>query len=251
MLRLRDADELDDEVEKRDYGTWLHEVLQRFHAHARRAASRRPRRRALHRDRASRCSRSMALDDADFLPFAATFARFAPRYVAWLHRRDARRRALARRRGRAAARSRRRWDGVEMHGIIDRVDRVAGDDGPATELIDYKTGSAEQLRDEGQAPQEDTQLAFYAALMAQQSRRPATSRAMYLPLDEQRGRSGRSSTRTSSARPQQLVDGIGATCARCAPARRCRRSAKAASAQYCEARGLCRRDHWPSRGAGG
>src|SRR5213076_3304179 len=31
LLALRDADELDDAVEKRDYGTWLHEVLHRFH----------------------------------------------------------------------------------------------------------------------------------------------------------------------------------------------------------------------------
>src|SRR6185369_7372962 len=31
MLALREADELDDAVEKRDYGTWLHEVLHRFH----------------------------------------------------------------------------------------------------------------------------------------------------------------------------------------------------------------------------
>ena len=31
VLGLRAADELDPEVEKRDYGKWLHEVLHRFH----------------------------------------------------------------------------------------------------------------------------------------------------------------------------------------------------------------------------
>ena len=35
------------------------------------------------------------------------------------------------------------WNGIEMHGIIDRIDRVIERTGAAPELIDYKTGSAD------------------------------------------------------------------------------------------------------------
>jgi len=31
LLRLREAEELDAEIEQRDYGTWLHAVLMAFH----------------------------------------------------------------------------------------------------------------------------------------------------------------------------------------------------------------------------
>ena len=55
LLRLREADELDDEFEKRDYGTWLHAVLHRFHATPYGAArARRPRNAPPARDRRTR-----------------------------------------------------------------------------------------------------------------------------------------------------------------------------------------------------
>jgi len=56
-----------------------------------------------------------------------------------------------------------------------------------TQLIDYKTGSAQNLRNLVKRPQEDTQLAFYAALMAEQSQAGGTVSALYLPLDDSDG----------------------------------------------------------------
>ena len=74
LLHLREADELDDEFEKRDYGTWLHAVLHRFHATRARAAGQRLRGARLHAV-ADEIEAEMGFDAAAFLPFQATFAR--------------------------------------------------------------------------------------------------------------------------------------------------------------------------------
>ncbi len=174
----------------------------------------------------SRCSRSAISRPAAFLPFAATFSRVAPRYIEWLHRRDA---SGARWQGsevdlRAHPPD---WNGIEMHGIIDRIDRVIGPDGPTPELIDYKTGSAERLRTLVKRPQEDTQLAFYAALLAGQGDAdvapsgdvPAARRARH---DQARRASG-----CRRARPSNWCRALAANCGALPPALRCRLWAKA------------------------
>ena len=124
LLRLREADELDDEFEKRDYGTWLHAVLHRFHATRATPPERAAETHRLHAI-AAEIEAEMGFDAASFLPFQATFARFAPRYVEWLH--------LAMPHGArwldgevALRRAPPAWQGIAMHGIVDRIDsRIA------------------------------------------------------------------------------------------------------------------------------
>ncbi|MEP7140565.1 MAG: PD-(D/E)XK nuclease family protein, partial [Caldimonas sp.] len=141
VLKLSETDELDDEVEKRDYGTWLHDVLDVFH-----------RERAGPRDAAVDVARlreigedvraAMGIDAAAFLPYDASFAGFVPRYVTWLHARE--RSGWHWQSGESEVRcSPDELEGLELHGFIDRIDRLDGKDGPVLELIDYKTGSAE------------------------------------------------------------------------------------------------------------
>ncbi|MBY0469388.1 MAG: PD-(D/E)XK nuclease family protein, partial [Burkholderiaceae bacterium] len=145
MLGLQAAEELDGELEKRDYGTWLHAVLHRFH-------QARPEPRAASDDALALAAAArqeqaeLALDDGDFLPFSATFERFAPRYVVWLQGRD-RDGAQWLDGERAWTVRPDTWGGIEMQGVIDRIDSVSGDGGAAvTQLIDYKTGSTQALR---------------------------------------------------------------------------------------------------------
>ena len=241
MLALRDAEELDDEVEKRDFGTWLHEVLQRFQSTRQMpgsAATEEARLLGI----ARQVQQERHLDDAAFLPFAATFARFAPRYVEWLHRRDA---SGARWYGSEVDLCLQppAWNGVEMHGIIDRIDHVPGPHGPSSELIDYKTGSAEKLRLLVKRPQEDTQLAFYAALMAGQAGASEPMSAMYLPLDEREAI--KPVEHADVARTaERLVSGIGAELQRIAAGAPLPALGEGQACVYCEARGLCRRDQW-------
>lgn len=237
LLRLREADELDGDIEQRDYGTWLHAVLMRFHSERSEPAA-----------AEVECARLLALaqeekdaqglDDADFLPFEAGFADLAPRYVDWLHGRD---------------REGARWwqgelerevplqgdPGLRLYGRIDRMDHVAG---PAVELIDYKTGNAAGLKDKLRQPLEDTQLAFYAALVQPDAGAPL--QAAYLTL-------GRTIERLEHPEVEEsaraLVVGVAADVSRIRRGAGLPALGEPPVCDYCEARGLCRRDHWSSR----
>ena len=262
MLRLQAVDELDAPVQKRDYGNWLHEVLHRFHvARAGPASIEDETYRLL--QTAAHFTDESGVDAAEFLPYQASFARFVPRYVTWLHERDAEgaqwldgERELQ---TQPAA-----WAGVSMHGVIDRVDslpeqsgqqrgqqrgqqsgpqsRHKPGDGPVTQLIDYKTGQAAALR-AAVKQGEDTQLPYYAALMAAQGEAPGDIAAAYLFLDE-------SERIIELALPDVqlsaalLVEGIGGELQRLRACEPLPALGEGRTCDFCEARGLCRKDDW-------
>jgi RecB family exonuclease len=181
VLGLRAAEELDPEVEKRDYGQWLHSVLHEFHLGRRSGATVDDDIAALHAIGQASLA-TQGLDEAAFLPFSASFAVLVPRYVAWLHRREAGGASWSR--GEADLRAApAELGGVELQGRVDRIDAVDG--GRRLELIDYKTGSASQLKKKLLDRFEDTQLAFYAALVGAESNLPLN--AYYLALDSTQG----------------------------------------------------------------
>jgi ATP-dependent helicase/nuclease subunit B len=247
-LGLREADELDDEIEKRDYGTWLHDVLHRFHSGRSPmvdAAEDSARLRVI----ADAVRTEMHLDEAAFLPFQASFDGFVPRYVAWLREREA-----------AGARwldgerevtvQPPAWGGTAMRGRLDRIDVLAD---AALQLIDYKTGSAEELIRKVHDPLEDTQLAFYAALVGAQAEQAGESvalQAAYLTLDE-RERVRLIEHEDVQASADRLLEGIGAELARIRAGAPLPALGEGRACTYCEARGLCRRDHWPAAEARG
>jgi ATP-dependent helicase/nuclease subunit B len=233
LLRLREADELDGEIEKRDYGTWLHAVLMRFHAQRLQPAP-----------AEAECARLMAiaqqeksahgLDDVDFLPFEAGFAELAPRYIAWLHERDAQ--GAAWWQGEQDRQTRpAEWKGIGLHGRIDRMDHVPG----AIELIDYKTGNAGALRDKVKHPFEDTQLAFYVALMQAETSVPL--QASYLALGRKIESIAHPEVEDSA---RALVQGLGHDLERIRQGAGMPALGEGQVCDFCEARGLCRRDHW-------
>jgi len=244
VLGLRTADELDDDVEKRDFGSWLHAVLQRFHA-GRAAPLAVEGEEARLRECGQAVTDAMQLDAAAFLPFAASFERFVPRYVQWLHRRDADG-AQWLESERELSASPPEWGGVQMHGVLDRVDSVPGDDGPVIQLIDYKTGSAEELRKKVNQPLEDTQLAFYAALMGRQTAAVGEIAAIYVALDDSEGiREFEHKGVSESA--EALVQGIGDELQRLREGAPMPALGEGSACTFCEARGLCRRDHWQAQ----
>ncbi|MFL6660952.1 MAG: RecB family exonuclease, partial [Rhizobacter sp.] len=177
----------------------------------------------------------------------ASFARFAPRYVEWLHGRD--RSGALWQQGEVELVARpAEWAGIEMHGVIDRVDRIPQPDGGAlAQLIDYKAGNVQRLRDLAKTPQEDTQLAFYAALMAAQPEAGADIGAeigaLYLPLDES-GPIKEIVHIEVEASGRRLVAGIGNELERLRAGAPLPALGEGAACGYCEARGLCRRDQW-------
>lgn len=242
MLRLRAEDELDMAIEKRDYGTWLHEVLLDFHR-ARSAPASAEQEVARLQELALATQATHRLDTAEFLPFMASFERFAENYVKWLHQRDAE--------GAQWVDGEREfsavppaWGGTGMHGVIDRVDSALGDDVREIQLIDYKTGSAQALRDTLRAPQEDTQLAFYAALMLAQSEAVGEVGALYLALDDAKGIQQIPHPDVADS-AHQLVQGIGMDLSRLRAGAGMPALGEGRVCDHCDARGLCRRDHWP------
>ena len=236
VLRLSEADELEDQIDKRDYGTWLHKVLYEFHR-ARAATAPAAQDLDLLRVCGAAQQTAIGLDDADFLPFSASFARFAPRYIEWLHGRDAAGAQWLMGEHKVSARPV-EMEGVELYGRIDRIDRMPPD---VTQLIDYKTGSAQKLNDQLKQPLEDTQLAFYAALMGDQA--DARLQAIYLALDDTRGIQELPHPHvTDSAR--QLVAGLAIEYARLRQGAGLPALGERDVCERCEARGLCRRDHW-------
>jgi len=248
MLSLRESEELDEDIEKRDYGSWVHKVLHRFHVTRSEPLAADAEEARLHRI-ALEVQKEMSLDDASFLPYSATFARLIPRYVAWLQARDREGAQWLDAEVELKARPT-QWAGIEMHGVIDRVDSVPGPDGPVTELIDYKTGSAQELRKKLKQPQEDTQLAFYAALVAQQSEAAGDIAAMYLALDESEGLIKPIPHKDVERTALQLIEGIGRDLAKLRDGAAMPALGEGRACQFCEARGLCRRDHWSIEGNG-
>ena len=226
LLGLREPDELDVELDKRDYGTWLHDVLKRFHE-------------ARHGDdladlRAAAEAEAATLDPADFLPFRAAFERLLPRYVSWLAEAEARGQRFE---AGEVERSCQPFDGplaaLTLQGRIDRIDSTPA----GTLLLDYKTGRAKDLKDKLKAPLEDTQLAIYALLMDADP----DLQAAYLAMDEPDALVTVPHPEVS-ATAQALRDGLQADLAAVLGGAALPALGEGRVCDYCEARGLCRKD---------
>ena len=237
VLRLHEADELEAGLEKRDYGTWLHAVLHRFHTERHEPASLASEAATLLRC-AGQLQAEMQLPADELLPYRAAFAAFVPRYLAWLHQRDAK--SWRFEAGELAA-SAEYPRGVSLHGRIDRVDARAG----MRQLIDYKTERVASLKEKLRQPLEDTQLAVYAALVMKADGPPAQGglSAMYLALDSREDHL-QFEHADVAASARALVDGLGDDLAQLREGAGAAALGEGTVCEFCAVRGLCRRDHW-------
>ena len=251
VLRLDEPAEFDAALAKRDYGDWLHLVLQHFHVGRAPGAPATDDAARLHRA-AERATRELALDAAQLLPFRASFEAFVPAYLAWLAGREAA--GWRFEQGEAAFElAAPQLGATRLAGRIDRIDRNDGGatgatgcedgpgPGPVREVIDYKTGDAGKFRRLVANPLEDTQLAFYAALLGPEGRLQAS----YLALDG-RGAPQRVVHERVRDSADALLTGLGGELARLRRGTPLPALGEGAVCETCEARGLCRRDHWAS-----
>ena len=235
-LGLADSSELDAALDKSDHGRWLHEVLHRFHSQRNGVDDR-----AQLLAAADAVQVDLGLDAAAHWPFRAAFESAAEHYLSWLHARDAQGWRFA------GGELERRCvppdlDGLVLDGRLDRID-LAGDAGQGgAMLIDYKTGNADKLARMVRTPLEDTQLAFYAALLTDEPHEPPP-RAIYLAIDE-RNPPREIEHPDVALSAALLIEGLAADLSALRDGAGAPALGEGESCEHCYARGLCRRDHW-------
>lgn len=232
QLGLKEAEEIESEVGKRDFGTWLHAVLRAFHDKLREqplppgAA-----RAALLDAQAQEALQALRLEEGEFLPFEAAWPALRDGYLHWLARHEAAGARFEQAEGEHEA----QLGALRLMGRIDRVDRLG--DGAAL-VMDYKTESAQATRDRMKRPLEDTQLAFYAALLGHDD-----VHAAYLNVGE-RGEVTMVEHKDVMAARELLLEGIAHDLGRIADGAPLPALGEGRVCDFCAARGLCRRDLW-------
>ncbi len=232
QLGLKSVDELDSEVDKRDFGLWLHAVLQHFHESlAAIGTLSRAQREALLEDSCLSVTRSMGLPEGEFLPFAVAWPAMATGYLDWLQTHEAQQAAVYQN---GEIDQVQRLGTLEIRGRIDRIDSLP--DGGIM-VLDYKTENIAKTKARAKDPLEDTQMAFYAALMPQE-----TLRGGYINIAEKK---------TECVEQQQLVEardalieGMLSDLQRIAAGAVLPALGQGSACEFCQARGLCRKDFW-------
>ncbi|HMN22724.1 MAG TPA: PD-(D/E)XK nuclease family protein [Ottowia sp.] len=232
QLGLRRHEELEAEVDKADWGSWLHAVLHHFHQALRKAPDAdRP---TLMEEAASKATEQVfdgALDPGEFMPFAAAWPALRDAYLDWLAGHEAEGHVfqlseewLDEQRGE-----------LQLKGRIDRIDHAA--DGTPL-LIDYKTERQEKSKARVKPDSEDTQLPFYALLHGSDA-----PRAAYLNLAE-REQPRLFELGELQQRSAALYEGMVSDLARIAAGEPLRALGEGSVCDWCEVRGLCRKDFW-------
>ncbi len=242
LLSLRDPRESPESDDRRDHGNWLHDVLDAFHLQRGEPKSAELEVACL-REIGETVRARMGFEIETFLPFEAGFEVIAQSYVTWLHARDAQ--GITWQGSEVEFEA--QWPGwpATLKGRVDRIDQaVPTAGGVALELLDYKTGSEAGVSERVKQPLEDTQLAAYAALaIAKGSAEPSLVRASYLRLSERKeAKSYEHPNLGDSA--QAFVAGMGQELSRIQRGAALPALGDGPVCEYCEARGLCRRDHW-------
>ena len=232
QLGLKQVDELDSEVDKRDFGLWLHEVLKRFHETL--AAQPEPDRTARRHllDAASvATTASMALPEGEFLPFAAAWPAVREGYLDWLLKHEASGAVFAS----AEVAYTQRLGDLTLVGRIDRIDTLP--DGTVM-VVDYKTEPTAKTSARVKAPLEDTQIAFYAALLPHD-----TLQGAYVNVGEREATKPYLQPHVVDAR-DALIEGILHDMAHIAQGAALPALGADTACDFCNARGMCRKDFW-------
>lgn len=235
QLGLQEADELTAEVDKRDFGNWLHAVLQHFHEALLAAPTDEPATRVARMDSAAQAAtRQHGLGEGEFLPFAAGWPQVRDGYLRWLAQHE----QAGGHFRQAEAHASQPLGALQLIGTIDRIDAVSSTGESTPLVIDYKTENIGTTTARIKAGAEDTQLAFYAALLSHD-----TLRAAYVNVGE-RGETQMHEQEEVVHLRDLLVEGIQHDFERIAAGDPMPALGEGAVCEYCAARGLCRKDFW-------
>jgi len=200
--------------------------------------------------------KSLDLDDAAFLPFALIWPKTREAYLAWLTKHEA---SGARYEAGEVKKSfplTVEGKTVNLVGTLDRIDKDTASG--ARWLLDYKTEALQKTKNRiSKDADEDTQLAFYAALVSNDAQQnevdsshqsDASIRAAYVNLVERANdKNGKDGTSTNElldleSRRDDLLDGIWGDLSNMAAGHGLRALGEGEACTYCQVRGLCRKD---------
>lgn len=246
VLGLREQEELEEGLDRSDFGTWLHEVLRRFHLARQQQLAFSSEaedvqawlgvaQEVIH-------ARGLDLDGQRpfFLPFQVDMARIAQAYVSWLRQHEADGWSVLETEWTAEKRlALDEGPPLRMHGQLDRVDTRRSEGLRQTLVLDYKTGSLEGVQRKTRDVLEDTQLAFYGALAPDGD----ATLAAYVHLDAARVRRIDHDDVLHSA--EWLEAGLRQDWAAMRTGVPLQALGEGSACEHCQARGLCRKDHWP------
>lgn len=233
MLRLKVSDELAEQPEKRDYGQWLHQILQRYHETV--SAQNTP--------LAQRAALLATLSDEVFdavlghqpaaLGYAMRWKKFQPAYLSWANQREAEGWRFAE--GEQERKVTLDLSAAQL-SLIGRLDRVDRHEDGRLAVIDYKTSDKSALK-KRLTGFEDHQLAFYGLLLS-----PAPAEAAYVAIDTDK-------TEYLTAEPyddwrEQLAGRLRADLDDIHRGEPLPASGVSGSCGYCDMRGLCRKGAW-------
>lgn len=249
QLRVSDAPELEAEPDQRDLGNWLHAVLKVFHEER---GDQRPGREtdAVRLDQiGDEVAAAMGLQgdaaEAGFLPYQAVWPALREGYLDWLAEFEGRPDRPGPVFERAEAELAADLPPWRLWGKLDRIDRQASPEGRLPLVIDYKTESRQKTEDRVKQPFEDTQLAFYAALLPDEN-----LRAAYLSITDGRSASAKKGATHLIEQPlvlqarEHLREGLVADLSRVAAGHPMPALGEGRVCEHCDARGLCRKDFW-------
>ena len=242
QLRLAEDDELDADVDKRDFGNWLHRLLFHFQAALKLAPdSDRAAEIAMINQAADQATRDFALSPAEFLPFAASWPRVRAGYLDWL----AEHRAAGHRFVQGEVWKEIRLGPITLVGKLDRIDRQSD---AKLLVMDYKTESRSLTAERIKSGNEDTQLAFYAALIDVDEFGGADGdadaiAAAYVNVGEKDDTKTYPQLDIVSLRAQ-LAEGILEDMQGIGDGKPMPAIGEGFACEFCAARGLCRKDMW-------
>jgi ATP-dependent helicase/nuclease subunit B len=229
ILRLNELDEVQETIEKSDYGERVHEVLERFHERYPQVSGQDTAKMEVAlRDISEQVFADLLAHDFAARAWLARWYKSLPAYLAWQQEGEAEGWRYA------EAETKFDWplDRVNLRGRIDRLD-VRGEE---KRVLDYKTQSDIVLRNKLKEPGEDVQLACYAyaheaadvAFVSIDSGKvksvaPQEDASQLAQLNVERLEHVMAELRDGAGLP---ANGIDAVCG------------------YCEIRGVCRKGEW-------
>jgi ATP-dependent helicase/nuclease subunit B len=245
QLGLQEDDELQETVDKREFGLWLHAVLRHFHEELKKLSktdekidSNMPSAgvftayTAMLDVASNAVTAAQNIPDDAFLPWAATWPKLRDGYANWLIGHQ----TVGWTFDQAEV-----WRelsignfGLKLVGQLDRIDKSP--DGTAM-VLDYKTESDSKTAKRLKEPLEDTQLAFYAALVGEES-----LEAAYVNVSEKQSKTYAQPDIDHSR--SALIEGILDDMQNISAGKPLPALGEGAACDYCAARGLCRKDFW-------